>query len=182
MSIFPNPSSGERNVYRAQALVEFALIVPVMLLLTLGLIDLGRAFIFGVSVQEGTRQAARVAANVLNDNTMTNNPDAVVLGRLVAASNPALNGCLSQTTTQSCNGATWTFTVNVDNSANGLTTYTSIDAARLAAKQAQKPLTGAQIKVTAAGSVALLPGVSTGMYGLSLPQIGVQGQSAMVIL
>ena len=99
-----------------------------------------------------------------------------------AASNPALNGCLSQTTTQSCNGATWTFTVNVDNSANGLTTYTSIDAARLAAKQAQKPLTGAQIKVTAAGSVALLPGVSTGMYGLSLPQIGVQGQSAMVIL
>lgn len=151
--------------------MEFALIVPVMLLLTLGLIDMGRAFIFGVSVQEGARQATRVAANAIYDTTIT---DAVVIGRLVAASNPAL--CQGQTSlTQSCNGANWTISVSV---VNGSSTYTSIASA----KAANALVTGSQITVTAAGSVALLPGVSTGMYGLALPQISVQGQSAMVIL
>ncbi len=150
--------------------MEFALIVPVMLLLTLGLIDMGRAFIFGVSVQEGARQAARVAANASYDSTIT---DAVVIGRLVAASNPAL--CQGQTSlTQSCSGANWTITVSV---ANGSSTYSSIAAAKAASA-----LAGSTITVTAAGSVALLPGVSTGMYGMALPQISVQGQSAMVIL
>jgi len=151
--------------------VEFALIVPVMLLLTLGLIDLGRAFIFGVSVQEGARQAARVAANVVSDSSID---DTRVIGRLVNASNPAL--CQGQTSTsQSCNGANWTISVSV---ANGASTYTSIANA----KANNALVSGAKVTVTATGSVALLPGVSTGNYGLTLPQIGVQGQSAMVIL
>jgi Flp pilus assembly protein TadG len=142
-----------------------------MLLMTLGLIDLGRAFVFGVAVQEGSRQAARVAASASYDSSMT---DAIVLGRLVAASNPALAGCLAQTGPQSCNGGSWTFTVSVVSAG---TTYSGINAARTA-----NALPGAQFSVTAAGSVALLPGVSTGNYGLQLPQINVQGQSSMVIL
>ena len=142
-----------------------------MLLMTLGLIDLGRAFAFGVAVQEGSRQATRVAANAATDSTLT---DAVVLGRLVAASNPALTGCAAQTAAQSCNGGNWTFTISVLSAG---TTYSSIAAARTA-----NALPGAQITVTAAGSVALLPGVSTGIFGLTTPQINVQGQSAMVIL
>lgn len=145
--------------------------MPVMLLMTLGLIDLGRAFVFGIAVQEGTRQAARIASTANYDSTVT---DSAVLGRLVGASNPALTGCASQTTAQSCNGGNWTFTVNV---ASGGSTYTSIAAARTA-----NALPGSKITVTAAGSVALLPGLNTGVFGLSLPQITVQGQSAMVIL
>jgi Flp pilus assembly protein TadG len=159
------------NARRAQALVEFSIVVPVMLLMVLGMIDLGRAFVFGVSVQEGTRQAARLAATASSDTTLT---DSAVLGRLVGASNPALVGCASQTTAQSCNGGNWTFTVSIVNSG---TTYSSIASARAA-----NALPGAQVTVTAAGSVALMPGLTTGMYGMKLPQIGVQGQTAMVIL
>jgi Flp pilus assembly protein TadG len=165
------PSLGLKKGCRAQALVEFSLILPVMLLMTLGLIDLGRAFVFGVAVQEGTRQAARMTAEASWDPTLT---DAAVLGRLVAASNPALVGCSASTGSQTCNGANWTFTLDI---ASGGTHYSSIAAARTA-----NALPGAQVTMTASGSVALLPGISTGGYGLSLPQISVQGQSAMVIL
>src|SRR2546421_12123793 len=105
VSRFTNPSRRGRHVHQAQALVEFAIVMPVMLLMTLGLIDLGRAFVFGVAVQEGTRQAARVAASANYSNAVAiTNSD--VLGRLVAGSNPALAGCLPQTTSQSCNGGT----------------------------------------------------------------------------
>ncbi len=142
-----------------------------MLLMTLGVIDLGRAFVFGVAVQEGSRQAARIAANASQDTTLT---DAAVLGRLIAASNPALVGCASSTSAQSCNGGTWTFAISVLSGGN---TYSSIAAARTASA-----LPGAQVTVTATGAVALLPGVSTGTFGLTLPQISVQGQSAMVVL
>ena len=148
-----------------------------MLLMTLGLVDLGRAFVFGVAVQEGTRQAARLAGSISvnaidNGLTLTN---ADVLGRLVAGSNPALVGCLAQTGTQTCNGGSWTLTVSVLGPSGG--TYTSIEAA-----SAANDLNGGKVTVTAAGSVALLPGVSTGNYGLQLPQIQVHGQSAMVVL
>jgi len=38
------------------------------------------------------------------------------------------------------------------------------------------------VTVTARGSVALLPGLNTGLPGLSLANITVQGQAVMVIL
>lgn len=169
MFSFPNPLPRGPKAQRAQALVEFALVLPVMLLMMLGLIDLGRAFVFGVAVQEGTRQAARVAANAATDSTIT---DAVVLGRLIHGSSPALDNC--QSTPPSCSAAGWTVSITVD---NGGTPYSSIADARAA-----HALSGSKVTVNATASVALLPGVSTGMYGLTLPQIGVQGQSAMVIL
>ena len=171
MWAFTNPLHSLSKPHRAQALVEFSIILPVMLLMTLGLIDLGRAFVFGVTVQEGTRQATRLAAEANFDMTLT---DAAVLGRLVAASNPALAGCTAATGSQTCNGANWTFTMDI---ANGGTHYSSIAAARAA-----NALAGAHVTITAGGNVALLPGLSTGNYGLRLPQISVQGQSAMVIL
>ena len=146
--------------------------VPVLLLLTLGLIDLGRAFVFGVAVQEGSRQAARIAATANYDTTLT---DAAVLGRLVAASNPSLTGCAASSGTQSCNGGSWTLHLNVVST--GGTSYSTIAAARSASA-----LPGAEVTVTASGAVALLPGVNTGIFGLQLPQISVQGQSSMVIL
>jgi Flp pilus assembly protein TadG len=159
------------KVRRAQALVEFALIVPVMLLMTLGMIDLGRAFVFGIAVQEGTRQAARLAATANYDTSLD---DSAVLGRLIGASNPALIGCAAQTGAQPTDGCpNWTFTLNV---VNGGTTYT-INSARTA-----NALPGSTVTVTASGTVALLPGFNAGVLGLSLPQIGVQGQTAMVIL
>jgi Flp pilus assembly protein TadG len=158
-------------------MVEFVLVLPIMLALTLGLIDLGRAFVFGVSVQEGARQAARLAASANYDLQVDDN---AVFGRLVAASTPALVGCQNSTPVtawpgnRTCNGGTWTFNVSI---INGSTTYPTLAAARSA-----NALGGAKITATAGGSVALVPGVQMGAFGLVLPQISVQGQAAMVIL
>lgn len=157
---------------RAQAVIEFALIVPVLLILVLGLIDLGRAFVFGVSIQEGARQATRLAAS---SNYDINVDDNAVLGRLVAASAPALVGCNASTTpNQSCNGGTWSLNLSV---VNGAMTYPTVAAARAA-----NALPGSTVTVTANGSVALLAGFRTEFLGLALPQIGVQGQAVMVVL
>jgi Flp pilus assembly protein TadG len=166
------------RLQRAQALVEFALVMPVMLALTLGMIDLGRAFVFGVAVQEGTRQAARLAASAYYD---VNIDDGAVLGRLVAASAPALAGCAaSAPASQNCNGGVWTFNVQI---VKGGTTYSSSTSSTpLADARNANNLTGATVTVTARGSVALVPGVSTGAFGIVLPQIVVQGNAAMVIL
>jgi Flp pilus assembly protein TadG len=169
---FPKSSRWNRKVHRAQAMVEFMLVLPIMLALTLGLIDLGRAFVFGVSVQEGARQAARLAASAGYD---VNVDDNAVLGRLVAASTPALAGCAANTAVnQTCNGGTWTVNLSV---VNGVTTYPTLLAARTA-----NALAGAKVTITATGSVAMVPGLQTGSFGLVLPQIGVQGQAAMVVL
>lgn len=145
-----------------------------MLLMVIGLVSLGRAFIFGVAVQEGTRQAARLAgSSYVNAGVPLTNAD--VLGRLIAGSDPALVGCLPQLGTQSCNGGAWTLSVTVIGPSGAQ--YTRIEDARAAADFA-----GGQITVTASGAVTLLPGVTTGSFGLQVPQVGVRGQAAMVVL
>jgi hypothetical protein len=133
--------------------------------------------VFGVSVQEGSRQAVRLAASANYD---LNVDDNAVFGRLVAASSPALVGCQNGTpvtawpVNRTCNGGTWTFTLSIVNAG---TTYSTLAAARTAAA-----LAGANVTATAVGSVALVPGLQTGGFGVILPQISVQGQAAMVIL
>ena len=47
---------------RGQSVVEFALVVPVLLLLTLTAIDFGRVFLGWVNLQQMTRIAANHAA------------------------------------------------------------------------------------------------------------------------
>lgn len=165
-------STASRKVQPAQALIEFAFVLPVVLVMLLGMIDLGRAFVFGVATQEGTRQATRLAAAASNN---INIDDNAVLGRLIAGSAPALTGCSAVTTAnQSCNGGTWTFSVCVSNAGGPCTT--------IAAARAANTLAGSSVTVTAAGSVALFPGLQTGSQGVSLANIGVHGQASMVIL
>ena len=54
------PQSDPRG-YRGQALVEFALILPILLILLLGVFDFGRAIAAYNSVSNAARSAARVA-------------------------------------------------------------------------------------------------------------------------
>jgi Flp pilus assembly protein TadG len=57
---------------RSQALVEFALVSPVLLLLTFGIIDFGRAMYFYVTIAEAAREVGRVAVHTSGDvNTST---------------------------------------------------------------------------------------------------------------
>jgi Flp pilus assembly protein TadG len=55
----------------AQALTEFALILPVLVLLFLGSIDLTRAFYYYIVLQNATREAARTAIDFPNQYTDT---------------------------------------------------------------------------------------------------------------
>jgi Flp pilus assembly protein TadG len=57
---------------RAQSLVEMAMVIPVLTLLTFGLVDFGRAYYFQVSVTNAAREGARVA--ILNIYTGPSSP------------------------------------------------------------------------------------------------------------
>ena len=50
-----------RDRGRGQALVEFALIIPIFLLVVLGLFDLGRAVLYHSTLSNASREAVRLA-------------------------------------------------------------------------------------------------------------------------
>jgi Flp pilus assembly protein TadG len=171
----------DRPRVRAQALIEFALIAPVMLLLLFGLIETGRAFVFGVAVQDGARQAARLAANERLNASIT---DKLILQRAIDASAPAMAGCtLPATVTStpvilSCGGGTWTLTMTVTPNGSG-TSATSL-ANLTTAQRAQ--MNGGQIEVKTVGSVSMLAGLNTGSPLLNLYGVTVQGDAIMAVL
>ena len=99
-----------RRRSRVQALVEFALVIPLLIAIMLGIIDMGRAISAYGTVSEAARTAARVAIvdqNVTAIQTaVTGDPRIAWLG-LTAANVPAPNysctapyslGCVVTTT------------------------------------------------------------------------------------
>jgi Flp pilus assembly protein TadG len=61
---------------KGQGLVEFALILPILLVITIGMLDLGRAFFVTIAIQNATREGARLAAR--NPGTSDAEVEAVV--------------------------------------------------------------------------------------------------------
>jgi hypothetical protein len=55
-----------RDGQRSQALIEFALVSPVLLLLLFGIIDIGRAIFYYDTLNHAAREGARVAARASN--------------------------------------------------------------------------------------------------------------------
>jgi hypothetical protein len=55
--------AGQRRKTRAQSLVEFAITLPMLILLFAGLVELGFALNFYLSLLDATREAARYASN-----------------------------------------------------------------------------------------------------------------------
>ena len=55
-----------RDGQRSQALIEFALVAPVLLLLLFGVIDIGRAILYYDTLNHAAREGARVAARASN--------------------------------------------------------------------------------------------------------------------
>lgn len=51
---------------RSQALIEFALVSPVLLLLTFGVVDIGRAVFYYDTINHAAREGARVAVRASN--------------------------------------------------------------------------------------------------------------------
>jgi TadE-like protein len=63
----PQRASAGRTVRRrgsaGQSLVEFALVIPILLVLFIAIADFGRVFVAGVALEAATRDAAEAAAN-----------------------------------------------------------------------------------------------------------------------
>ncbi len=173
----------ERRCGRGQALVEFAFVLPVLLIIVFGMIELGRAFVFGVAVQDAARNAARLAANARINPGIT---DAVILQRLVDASSPAMVGCAVPASTTStpvtltCGGGTWTVTMAV--TPNGWPASSSSSSFSALPTSGVAQLNGGTVEVKVVGSVSLLNGLSTGTMGLRLYSVTVQGDAVMAVL
>ena len=85
---------------RSQALIEFALVSPVLFLLIFGVIDLGRAIFYYDTLNHAAREGARVAARA--SNTLPTNTDVLnaVTAQIqgVPVSEPCPQGPISSAT------------------------------------------------------------------------------------
>lgn len=82
---------------RSQALIEFALISPVLLLLLFGIIDIGRAVFYYDTVTHAAREGARVAVRASNQLPTNNDVLAAVRGQMIGSqvSEPCPQGPLA---------------------------------------------------------------------------------------
>ena len=133
-----------------------------MLILLLGLVDLGRAFAMAVAVQGAVGSAAHLGALQLTSNG-SNVTDQVILQRLVDSSQPFLNGC-------------------TPSGANPMTCTSGYGSWTLSVTYSPARVSGNSIEVKAVGRVALFVGFATGVFNLSLSQITVQGDAQSVLL
>jgi Flp pilus assembly protein TadG len=80
-----------RREERGQALVEFALILPILLIMVLGIIDFGRAWNLQQTITQAAREAARAAAVDNQEVTTQAQVDSVAAATIAASSfDPAL--------------------------------------------------------------------------------------------
>lgn len=70
---------------RSQALIEFALVSPVLLLLTFGVVDVGRAIFFYDTVNHAAREGARTAVRASNQLPTDADVINTVTGQMVGA-------------------------------------------------------------------------------------------------
>jgi Flp pilus assembly protein TadG len=71
-----------RRHKRAQALVEFAIALPILMLLVSGVVELGRGYGYAVAASDAARDAARYAAGKTN---LTNGPGLASMCKIVTA-------------------------------------------------------------------------------------------------
>ena len=85
-------SAARRPGQRSQALIEFALVSPVLLLLTFGVVDVGRAVFYYDTLNHAAREGARAAVRASNqlptDTDVVNTVTAQMAGAPVAAPCP----------------------------------------------------------------------------------------------
>jgi Flp pilus assembly protein TadG len=78
----PISSSSSNRFSRGQALVEFAVALPILVLLAGGTIEVGRAYAFGVAASDAARDGARYVAG---KTATTNGPGVTNMCSLVTA-------------------------------------------------------------------------------------------------
>jgi Flp pilus assembly protein TadG len=79
-----------------QAMVEFAITVPVLVLLVAGVLELGRGYVFAIATSDAARDGARYAAG---KTATTNGPGLAAICSLVTADLKAITSTVSCPTT-----------------------------------------------------------------------------------
>jgi hypothetical protein len=89
-----------RDGQRSQALIEFALVSPVLLLLLFGVIDIGRAIFYYDTLNHAAREGARVAARASNQLPTNADVLSAVSGQMlgVPVTQPCPQGPISTST------------------------------------------------------------------------------------
>ncbi len=90
------PRHGGRSAttdQQGQTLVEFAIVLPVFLLVLFGLIDVGRLVYTNAAVSQAAREGARLAAAETAWTGVTDNPACVADASLITAANPGAFVC-----------------------------------------------------------------------------------------
>jgi Flp pilus assembly protein TadG len=107
--------SSDRGTEAGQALVEFALVVPLLLLLVVGVIEFGRAWNVSQAVNYAARQGARTAAVLNGQLPPSQIEDSVVavVTDALGSNNVACNGCVEQPIPGAGVGQVVTVTVSV---------------------------------------------------------------------
>ena len=67
----PRPRAERRARSRGQSLVEFAIVVPVFLMLAFGVVDFGLAFDASIGITNAAREGARLGATLPNTTSIT---------------------------------------------------------------------------------------------------------------
>ena len=73
---------GNKGASKAQALVEFAIALPVLILLVAGVLELGRGYAYAVATSDAARDGARVAAG---KTSTTNGPGIALMCNVIKA-------------------------------------------------------------------------------------------------
>ncbi|HEY1419531.1 MAG TPA: TadE family protein [Candidatus Dormibacteraeota bacterium] len=89
-----------RDRQRSQALIEFALVSPVLLLLLFGIVDIGRAIFYYDTLTHAAREGARAAVQASNQLPRNSDVLAAVTSQLVGApvTEPCPQGPLTSAT------------------------------------------------------------------------------------
>ena len=91
---------------RGQALVEFALVLPIIVLLIFGLVDVGRAVFTYNTLSQSARQAARIA--IVNQDTTSVKDQAIASGATLGLTDSNIDVCFkaNQSAERDCGSAT----------------------------------------------------------------------------
>jgi Flp pilus assembly protein TadG len=90
---------GGRRRSRGQGLVEFAVVLPVLMMVILGLLDLGRAIYTYNTLSQASRQASRMA--IVNQTSTSIKDEAIAYGATLGLAQSNVDVCFkTETTTQ----------------------------------------------------------------------------------
>ena len=168
-----------RSRSTGQSLVEFALVLPPMLLIILGIIQFGFIFNTYVTMTNATREAARTGTIYQYDSSLSKAQNDAARNAQVLTSLKASMNYLSRTAPEFSNSGTWT-------SSGGGLTFTNGDIVVTytipSGLPDSDPRVGEQITVTATYHQALVIPLISGL----LPQdaggrMSLSGQVTMVI-